>query len=481
MNEIRMKEIRAFFSEPGLIRFIDAVRDTYRRRNVSGSVRLPQLSVEESESLTGLLQGLWKPGEDLRFPMKRLDKLLQQSGYEITIRELFACLDGQEVLTRAEEEQQAEKNWNLFIDEALQAVGGGHLPIQIVEWIECLRKGVVQGSRILRKMHVQNAEEAHQQFVYCLVALCRVWELKQTKDAQVECEAPEMVIRLPVLAAKVAKNAHAFDIKYPAGRLLWYGLKEIFSQKSDDKSGDSLDTLESDDDGKMPFKSGFGENDTADPVRSLEIRKTYRIANIADDDISSQVMLFAPHLTGRKEELVMTLRQVERLPVMPKFSGLYVVENPSVFATLLDGTLQREKRNNRTIYDTLPILLCLNGQPSAATIRFIDRCLEARDQSNLWLYYSGDFDVKGVTIAQGLARRYAKHFVPWRMRFADYERHTEYGLPLSVKEKEQLQNMRVDWDDRLCSIMLLLGVKIHQEVFVEELMHDWVDANGGEV
>ncbi|MGO0063461.1 TIGR02679 domain-containing protein [Brevibacillus fluminis] len=473
MDEKQKNEIRAFFSEPGLIRFIDAVRDTYRRRNVSGFVRLPQLSAEESESLTGLLEGLWKPGEDLKFSMKRLDTLLQQSGYEITIRELLACLDGQEVLTRAEEEQQAEQNWNLFIDEALQAVGGGQLPVQIVEWMESLRKGAAPGSRILRKMHVQNAEEAHQQLVYCLVALCRVWELKQTKDAQVECEAPEMVIRLPVLAAKVAKNAHAFDIKNPAGRLLWYGLQEIFSRKPDDKSSDSLDTLE--------LNSGFGENDAADPVRSLEIRKTYRFANIADDDISSQVMLFAPHLTGRKEELVMTLRQVERLPVMPKFSGLYVVENPSVFATLLDGTLQREKRNNRTIYDTLPILLCLNGQPSAATIRFIDRCLEARDQSNLWLYYSGDFDVKGVAIAQGLARRYAKYFVPWRMRFADYERHTEYGLPLSVKEKEQLQNMRVDWDDRLCSNMLLLGVKIHQEVFVEELMQDWVDANGGQV
>jgi hypothetical protein len=29
--------------------------------------------------------------------------------------------------------------------------------------------------------------------------------------------------------------------------------------------------------------------------------------------------------------------------------------------------------------------------------------------------------------------------------------------------------------------MFLLGVKIHQEVFVEELVYDWVEANGAEV
>lgn len=152
-----------------------------------------------------------------------------------------------------------------------------------------------------------------------------------------------------------------------------------------------------------------------------------------------------------------------------------------MFATLLDGTLQCEKRMNRTSYDSLPILICLNGQPSAATIRFIDRCLETNDHRDLRLHYSGDFDVKGLEIAQGLDRRYRKHFVSWRMSSSNYERHTECGVSLSDTEKEKLQKMMVDWDDRLCSKMFLLGVKIHQEVFVEELVYGWVEANGAEV
>ncbi|MEJ8548567.1 DUF2399 domain-containing protein [Brevibacillus borstelensis] len=482
MDEQQNNQIQAFFSEPGLARLIDAIRDTYRRRGVSGFVRVPQLSADECDSLAGLLEQLWKPGEDLKFSMKKLDGILQKSGYKITIQELLSCLDGQKVLTRAEEQQQEERKWNQFIDEALQKVRSGKLPVPIVEWVEGLRKGAAQGSRrILRGMYMQNSEEAQQQFVYCLDALCLVWELKERKDAQVECEPSELLIRLPVLAAKVAKNAHMFDLKYPVGRLLWYSLREIFSWEFDDKSSDSLNSLDSDEDWKLSRTGSTNENDVADPVRSLEIRKIYRFTGIGDDDISSQVILFAPQLTEKQDELVLTLRQVDRLPVIPTFSKLCVVENPSVFATLLNETLQWKNHMNRISYDSLPILICLNGQPSAATIRFIDRCLETNNHHGLRLHYSGDFDVKGLEIAQGLARRYKKHFVPWRMSSSDYERHSESGMSLSDTEKQKLQKMMVDWDDRLCFKMFLVGVKIHQEVFVEELLHDWMEASGAEV
>ncbi|NGQ95115.1 DUF2399 domain-containing protein [Brevibacillus sp. SYP-B805] len=481
MDDQRMNKIKAFFSEPGLTRFIDAVRNTYRRRGVSGYVRVKQLSAKECEALEGLLGTLQKPGEDLQEPLRKVENILLQSGFDITIRELLTCLDGQEVLTRAELEQQAERNWNDFIDAALQAKREKQLPVQIGEWVERLREGAVQGSRILRRQHAQNPEDAQLQFEYCLDALCRVWEMKQEKIAQEDCEAPEMLIRLPVLAAKVARNAHAFDIKFPAGRLLWCGLQEIFTRKSEDKSSDSFDAMDSNEEWESSGIIDMNETDVAGQARSLEIRKTYRIAGIADDDISSQVILFAPHLTKRNEELVLTLRQVERLPAIPKFSGLYVVENPSVFATLLDGTLQYEKYRSRSSYDSAPILICLNGQPSAATIRWIDRCLEARDQNDVRLHYSGDFDVKGLAIAQGLARRYGKHFVPWRMSVSDYERFAPYGMDLSDQEKEQLQKMTVDWDYSLGTRMAFLGTKVHQEVFVEELLQDWMDVFGSEV
>jgi len=478
MDEQRVKEIHAFFSEPGLARFIAAARDTYRRRGISGFVRVPQLSVEECDSLAGLLGELWKPGDDLKFPVRDLENILRQSVFAISIREWLACLDGEVVLTRAEEEQQAEKMWNHFIDEALQAMRSGPLPVRIIEWVEGLRKGAVQGSRILRRMHTQSPEEARQQLVFCLEALCRVGELKQKKEGQVESELPEKLIRLPVLAAKVAKNAHAFDFKYPAGRLLWYGLQEVFTREGDNRSSYSPDSMDSDEDWESSSMGSLNENDAVDPVRSLEIRKTYRFAGVADDDISSQVILFAPQLTAREEELVLTLRQVERLPSMPILSGLYVVENPSVFATLLDGTLRCERQKNGTSYGSLPILLCLNGQPSAATIRFLDRCLETNDHKDLPLYYSGDFDVKGLAIAQGLAKRYGKHFVSWRMSLADYERYIHWGIALSNSEKEQLQKTMVEWDASLCASMSSMGIKVHQEIFVEELLHDWMKAYG---
>jgi uncharacterized protein (TIGR02679 family) len=477
MNEQREKEVKRFFSEPGLARFIDLLRKKYRSRGASGTISLPKLSAEESAALTGLLGIYLHPGKDLSVKVKHVEKILLHSSYAITIRELLACLDGGEVLTRTEEEQQAQIRWKRFFDEALQAILPYHPPPDLTKWVEQLRQGIAPGSRILRRMHAQNPEEALRDFVHCLAALCRVWKRESEKSNEA---ADRVMLRLPVLAAQVTGDAHGFDYKKTVGRLLWHGILAIFTDAGE--TAQSLSLQEWDDDWEQHDSPGDDEKGVTEQVKSLLIRETYRLAGIADDDISSQVILFAPYMTGKCEELVLTLRQVEKMPVVPACSELYVVENPSVFATLLEGIapddLSRHSVAKSPPLANAPMLVCLNGQPSAATIRWLDRCMEGGEHHNRLLYYSGDFDVKGVAIAQALHHRYGQRFVPWRMSAADYEKYADAGIPLSGEEKRKLQKWQVSWDGRLGTVMAQHGTKVHQELFVEDLLLDWLNAWG---
>lgn len=268
---------------------------------------------------------------------------------------------------------------------------------------------------------------------------------------------------MPVLAARQTGNAHAFDFAEPLGRLLWFGIKSLLSPSHDESSADT-EFLE---------EAGAGEL-----AGALERRGIYRQIGIADDDISSQAIVYAPGLFHDAEERVLTLRQVERLEVAEAAGcpAIFAVENPAVFAAFLDrmGALHPKKPGNA------PVLVCVNGQPSAATIRLLDLFLNHDPVGEvLPLYYAGDFDVKGLEIAAGLLRRYSNHFIPWRMSAVDYERAAVQGTVFNAEEQERLRRMRVSWDSELIPVMLGRGLKLHQELLLEPLWEDWVSGCRG--
>ena len=85
-------------------------------------------------------------------------------------------------------------------------------------------------------------------------------------------------------------------------------------------------------------------------------------------------------------------------------------ENPQVFEeaiAALDST------------SSLPTLVCTSGWPSAATLRLLDQLLE--ESPDNCLYYSGDFDLKGLQIATYLAERYPGRCHPWHFDATSYE------------------------------------------------------------
>ncbi|CRF28982.1 conserved hypothetical protein [Mycobacterium tuberculosis] len=143
---------------------------------------------------------------------------------------------------------------------------------------------------------------------------------------------------------------------------------------------------------------------------------------------------------------------------------IYVTENPSVFGSLMD-------KASSNGYRELPHpLVCTSGQPSLAALRLLD--CAALSGARLW--YSGDFDVKGVEMASSLARRYSGRFHPWRMNTAAYRSVRHERLPkLSEAEKLYVSRLQAPWDPELTSFMAHAGYKVFQEHLLEELLLDY--------
>ncbi|MBD2848500.1 DUF2399 domain-containing protein [Paenibacillus sp. IB182496] len=404
----------------------------------------------------------------------------------------------------------------------------GSADARLAAWVRGLAAERVPGSRTLRLVFGQSPEQAQRCLRDCVRALRRLDEPGGARP-----------VRLPVLAAEVTGDAHALDWKQPLGRLFWWGLEAVSgsgnrqpaiqvadtsggaadwpaASPSSDATGvsasrasaaDALDGQDAPDalDGQHAPDAPDGQDtpdapgvpDTPDAPgvpdtpevpdapnvpdgghrQALLIREGYRRGGVADDDLSSQVMLYAPELFGEWEERVLTLRQAERL-VSGQLEGLtadriFMVENPSVFAEVIDAARRLSGTGDRTkgrVALSQPVVVCGSGQPTTAVIRLLDGLLGASAARTL--QYAGDLDAAGLGIANGLRYRYPAMYRAWRMDAATYRRYAAHGIPLGESECARLRASEAVWDVELVEAMLERRVKLHQELWSDELVQD---------
>lgn len=479
------RAIRDYFGRPGFHRFLKRLERQYSasREGIRGYVSLSNIEPIEREALDGFYRQYSppKPGETKRYSIKKFERLLLESRYELTIPRLLEIMNGGPVVTRGEQESRTAAEWSGMIRRALQdfkirADAG------IEEWtrgLDIAEGSLSQGYRTLRLVFNKSRQEADQCLRFCLAALCQVRDAREVhlngNDNSEEKRAS--LIRLPVLSAAITGDAHALDWKYPLGRLFWWGLTSI--------SGGGAPTIESEDQLELApeDEASFGASS-----RAMTIREGYRLGGVADDDLSSQVMLYAPELFGSLEERVLTLRQVEQL-TPDRLSGLHcsvvhMVENPAVFAELMDADVRGRQRAvvpgeaAKSPWIGAPIIVCGNGRPSVAVLRLLDLLHDSR---NSLLHYSGDMDAGGLGIAQGLKQRYPKAFRAWRMDAAQYRSYADRGVSLDAGERARLAEQRIAWDEGLVSLLLEKGMKLHQELWIEELLEDLLSPKGAKL
>ncbi|MCL2406022.1 MAG: TIGR02679 domain-containing protein [Defluviitaleaceae bacterium] len=123
------------------------------------------------------------------------------------------------------------------------------------------------------------------------------------------------------------------------------------------------------------------------------------------------------------EAHVLTLENICRLNSASAYGEkVFVIENPHVFSALCE----RLSGQNCT-------LICASGGLNPALERLLELCVE----SGATIYYAGNIDYKGLTLADKIYLRFGKQFIPWRYGKADYEMlfsGSDYLLPDDRKD-----------------------------------------------
>ncbi|MFB9274087.1 TIGR02679 domain-containing protein [Cohnella cellulosilytica] len=503
MSETQSKfeeAVRTYFGQQGFHRFLVELRARLESSSSGprGYVALHRPTEEEFEVLDGFY-GTYtsdRSQSDYRYSILRFERLLRSSRFQLSVPELLGLLSGRQVRTRGERRAAAAGAWETMIREAVEEVYVSRFQAsnmnakeadgieneliargrQIAKWVEGMQDETSPGVRILRKLFAAGPKEAGRALLNTVRALLALAEMQVKAGPAPDWEQ----IRLPVLSAQATGDAHALDWKHPQGRLFWWGLVASAGVHSREGGFAAFSDIDSDEDSLVK------ERAVPSFSQAQLIREGYRRGGVADDDLSSQVMFFAPGWDSLWEERILTLRQVERMTGTPagrlNSTAVYAVENPSVFAMLADAAAKQYQRSglrgqspDRT-GKNLPLLVCVSGQPSVAVVKLLEFVLGGVRKDAPLLLYSGDIDVKGLEIALGLQQRFPQRYRPWKMDSEHYTRYAHRGIPLTEAERQRLEDFEAPWEPKLGSLMSAEGFKLHQELWVNELLADWLDA-----
>lgn len=204
-------------------------------------------------------------------------------------------------------------------------------------------------------------------------------------------------------------------------------------------------------------------HDRKAPADASELRQLWMDAGIADDELSSTVLVAG--LTGldrvgplgqilqvcadgavAASVTLQQLRTVASFDDVP--SVITVFENPSVLAVAV-----------RRFGRDCPPMVCTAGWPSSAGIRLLDLLSHAGTQLN----YHGDLDGEGLRIAAHVVARVGAR--PWRMSSRDYLAAVGDGPGVG-------RVTGVPWDDELAVEMNRIGVSVPEELVIDTLLAD---------
>lgn len=199
--------------------------------------------------------------------------------------------------------------------------------------------------------------------------------------------------RIALFASKITGDPHAFDRETELWSLFIDALQVI--------SGERIATKNAEEEASFLYKFRLLREDVLNAVACIHI--------LAKDHNGNDILSWA---SSSQEGVIKnaTLREMARGYSYFPASGnkVYVVENPTVFSTLLD-MLPPEV--------TIP-MICTSGQFKLAAWILLDSLVA----NGATLYYSGDFDPEGILLCDKLIRRYGSSVVPWHFSANDFHK-----------------------------------------------------------
>ena len=396
-------ECRAYFkSEPVWHKILSGFWEKYESfGHFTGSVRVANPSAHEIDVLEGFFGQNFHGQKSITISAERFSKALCASCYAgVSPEQLLQLYFGTMPISKKEQKENEEKKRQKIITDFSYYCENTAAQPLISSLLE-LQKG--------------NSKKDLQEWKRLLFLSADIINSLPYRTSATEY--------LPVFAARLTRNPHAFDKGTIQGDLLYQIILLDLEQRSI----------------QVPASEQFP---------SYKRQKSFLSCGILLDDISNYALLY--HATGvckddtyhkglqgffqEHDMLQIPLTVLTKLKSLESANKtLYIDENPSAFAF-------RCARNPDST------CLCMNGQPKLAALI----ALELFAASGTTVYYSGDFDPEGLWIAQRLALFYPGEFHFLHMDEASYQK---------CLSEESISDTRLKQLDRITDTHLLSVVQ----------------------
>lgn len=378
MNDKRLVEcVKYFESNPTLRKILDGFLKKYASLGyVGGNVILGRLKKDDIETLEGLFTKNYHGMKSASISATKLQKVMDRSRFAgVTIEEVLQCYNTAPLKSNREEVAERSQAQQEFFQEILV----GYKESFAADWLTAVMEDNAPLYRVMVQKYRAGKEQFKEMLLYVMAALNELPIHTNSHDY------------LAVFATKITGNPHYFDDKTESNYLLWQGILYYCE--------------------KMVSK----EFTTLEHSFHLEQKKEilYQVGLIRDEISNSTIVygIQAKKKNGEthkglegfhleKEPVQLSLLTVSELDQVWCYTNrIYVVENPSVFASILK--VAGEKCS----------VLCVSGQPCLASLVLLDKIVG----QGVTIYYSGDCDPEGLRIADRLKRRYGSNLTLWLM------------------------------------------------------------------
>ena len=423
-NELLTQCIEYFKAHPGFRRVFLQIMDKYRSLGTTGGIiNLDKLTREEKEALSGLLKKDYYSKKNASIKVDKITSALETTkfqgvNFEDVLRGYF---DGNLISKKEEREHYQVERESFYNSLMLQFQG-----TRASDWIKHVHHSRSNAYLLINKKYEENRTQLFKNLIHVCNALNT---LPMNRND---------VIRLALFASKITKNPHCFDCGTECEKLLIYGIAYLLNEPVPQNAENKAELL---------YSAGIIQDEISNFTICSGLR-AYR------KDVEREGWA---GFYKSEEPILASLYNLSSVDsIVPTWGKVFVFENPTVFTEVLRETCSLK-----------PSLVCTYGQLKLSSLILLDRLALNAD----FIFYSGDFDPEGLTIADKLKGRYGDKLVLWRYSSEDYFRAISNERINEVRLKK-LTSLK-------CKDLKLIAQAIfeekwaaYQELIIDEYVYD---------
>lgn len=378
MNDEKIVEcVKYFDSNPTLRKILDGFVKKYASLGcVGGNVILGRLKKDDIETLEGLFTKNYHGMKSASISAASLQKAIDRSRFTgVTIEEVLRCYYKDTLKSNRDEIAERYKMEQRFFSEVLDDYKGSFA----ADWLTAVIMDNMPLYRVLVQKYRAGKERFMEMLRYVMVAL---------NELPVHTDSYDYIA---VFATKITGDPHYFDDKSESNYLLWQGILYYCVKMVGEEFVALENSFHLDHKKEILYQVGL--------IRD-EISNSTIVYGVQAKKKNGETHKGLEGFYLEKEPVQLSLLTVSELDLVWCCTNrIYVVENPSVFASILK--VAGEKCS----------VLCVSGQPGLASLVLLDKIVG----QGVTIYYSGDCDPEGLRIADRLKLRYGSNLELWLM------------------------------------------------------------------